>query len=636
MEEDTLPKILISNYKKYGDRKVAQRKKVLGTWKQYTWRDYFTQVKHFSLGLLALGLQPGDKVGIIGDNAPEWYWADLAVQSAGGAAVGIYVDSSLDETRYILNHSDSKFVVVKDQEQVDKILAIKADIPKLERLIYWDPKGLRSYEEPLLMSFEQILEMGMEKEAANPSLFEQIVEKGKTSDVAVIAYTSGTTALPKGVMVSHNNLITGIRAALLTMPCRETDNYLSYISPAWLTEHSLGITGALITGWVTNFPERPETVQENIREIGPQHIMYVARLWESLCSKIQAEIADTTSLKRLCYRLALFIGYKIADAYFEKRKPNLLWRGLYPLAYILVFRPLLDKVGLLKAQTCYSGGAPLSPDILRFLRAIGIPLKQGYALTEVPLLAEHRLDDVRLESVGQPQVGVEVRVADSGELIVRSPAVFAGYYKDSEATNKIVIDGWFYTGDAGYIGDDFHVYVWDRAKDLLQLAGGVKYAPAYIEGRLKFSPYIKDAMVVGGKDKPYLAVMVDIDLDNVGRWAQGKRIAYTTFADLSQKPEVSALIQQYIERVNNALPELAKVKKYVLLPKEFDADESELTRTRKLRRAFVMQRYQEMIDSIYRDDQVFLFRAEVKYADGKRSISQIPVAISAVKLGRLS
>lgn len=629
--EDTLPKLVVRNYRKYGDTKVAMRKKVFGSWEEYTWEEYYLNVKYFSLGLVSLGLQPQDKVAIIGDNDPQWYWAELASQAAGGVVLGIYTDSSPNELKYIIDHSDSKFAVVKDQEQLDKMLQIKDELPNLEKVIYWDPKGLGGYQEPLLIGFEEMLEIGKEYEASHPDAFEHNVEKGKGEDLAILCYTSGTTALPKGAMLSYDNLMSGSAALLTNSPWRESDNYLSYISPAWLTEQALGISGGLMSSAIINFPEEPETMQQNMREIAPQYVMYTARLWESLCSTVQAKIADASSSKRFIYNLFLPVGHKVADTCFEKRKPGLLWKFLYTLGDLLLFRPLKDKLGLLKTKGAITGGAVLGPDVFRFFHAIGVPLRQVYALTEVPSLAEHQMGEIKFESVGPPTRNVELRISDDGEMLATSPALFCGYYKAPELTSEKIKDGRFHTGDAGHIDEDGHVIYWDRVSDLFTLSGGVKYSPVYIESRLKFSPYLKDAMVIGGENRPRVTVMINIDFENVGRWAEGKKIAYTTFADLSQKPEVYDLIRKDIEKVNKTLPSFAKIKRCVLLHKEFDPDEAELTRTRKLRRAFIEDRYRSLIDAMYEDKQEFAAETEVKYTDGRTGITRTSIKIMSLE-----
>jgi long-chain acyl-CoA synthetase len=378
---------------------------------------------------------------------------------------------------------------------------------------------------------------------------------------------------------------------------------------------------------VVNFPEKPETVREDLREIAPQVLLFSSRLWENVASMVQMKISESSALNRFFYNLLLPIGYKVADMRFRKEEPNLFWKALYALADLVMFRPLRDKIGLLKVRAAYTAGAALNPDVLRFFQAIGVNLKQLFGSTEAIIHTLHRDDDIKVETVGPPVPGVKVAISEEGEILVKSDAVFCGYYKNPDATRKALKDGWFHTGDAGYFDDDGHLIYLDRVKDLLELAGGAKFSPQYIEGKLKFSPYIRDTMVVGGKDKAYVTAIVNIDFDNVGEWAEKHHIAYTTFVDLSQKPEVYDLIRKDVERVNSILPPPARVRKFVLLHKEFDPDEAELTRTRKLRRTFMESRYQNIIEAMYGDRDRVMVQAEVKYRDGRTGVVETAVKI---------
>ncbi|MDZ4245850.1 MAG: AMP-binding protein, partial [Dehalococcoidia bacterium] len=451
--DNTLPKLFMANLKKFGNKKLAMRKKDLGIWQQYTWQDCYEIVKFFSLGLTSLGLQRGDKVGILGDNDPEWYLGEVAVQAAGGVPLGIFTDSIPSEVKYIAQHSDSTFIVARDQEQVDKILNIKNELPLVKKLIYWDPLGLRHYDDPLMMSFEEVVKRGKEYETGHGRLFEENIDAGKPDDVAVLCYTSGTTGLPKGVIMTHNNLISSIRSWFSVSTHLATDDYVSYMSPAWVPEQSQGITGWLVSGNVVNFPEEPDTSQEDTREIGPQVILYGPRLWESLVSTIQAKIIDTSPLKRLIYNLCLPVGYKVAALKSNKMEPGRFWRILFKLCDWVVFHPLKDKVGLSRARDCFTAGSYLSPDTLRFFRAIGCNMKQLFAATEVSMVTSHLDGDVRSESVGPPLPGVELKISEAGEILVKGPGVVPGYYKNPEATRVVIQDGWFHTGDAGHIDD---------------------------------------------------------------------------------------------------------------------------------------------------------------------------------------
>jgi len=636
---DTLPKSLIAGYQKYGDRKIAMRKKDMGIWRSYTWQDSYEQVRQLSLGLISLGLKRGDKGCIIGDNDPQYFWAQLAIQAGGGVAVGIFTDSAPPEIQYVVDHSDAVFVFAKDQEQCDKLLEIQEQVPAVQRVIYWDDKGLWSYDEPWLTSYDQVRELGRSLDAEQPDLFERSVNEGCSQDLAVFCYTSGTTGVPKGAMISHRNLVAGSEQYILVDPRLETDEYMSFLPPAWITENVLGLTTHLHTGMVVNFPEAPETVQQNIREVAPQSLLFSARLWENMVAMVQVRMIETTWLNRLLYKVLMPVGYKVAGLHFEERKPvGLFWRFLHALGEFAIFQPLRDKSGLVNVKSAYSSGAALNPEVIRFFRAIGVNIKQLYGSTEAQLHTLHVGDDVRFETVGVPPPGIKIEIAQDGEILVSGPTLVRGYYKNPEATEKaFFIDPeaqrWYRTGDAGYIDPDGHLIYLDRMKEMLTLSTGEGYSPQYIEGRLKFSPYIRNVMSVGGEDRPFVATLINIDFDNVGRWAERQGLAYTTFVDLSQKPEVYALIQQDVEGVNRTLPPAARVHKFVLLHKEFDADEGELTRTRKLRRAMLGERYGDMIGAMYGGGDRVQVQAAVKYRDGREGVIETTVRIATLEDG---
>ncbi len=635
---DTLPKALLAAHRKYGDRKVAMRQKQLGIWRSYTWEESFNQVKTLALGLTTLGLERGDKVCIVGDNDPQYFWAQLAVQAVGGVAVGIFTDSSPPEIQYIVDHSDAVLVFAKDQEQCDKLLEIRDQLPRVRQVIYWEEKGLWSYNDPWLIAFEDVQEQGAVQDERDPGLFVQLIQEGKGDDLAVFCYTSGTTGLPKGAMISHANLVAGYWSAHRADPRLDTDEYLSFLPPAWITENVLGLTVHLFSGMVVNFPESPETVQENIREITPHAMLFSARLWENLMALVQVKISDTTRINRWLYRWFMPVGYKVASLRYEERRPvPLLWRLLYTLGEWALFYPLRDKLGLTRVKSAYSSGAALNPDVIRFFRAIGVNIKQLYGSTEAQVHTLHIGDDVRFETVGVPAPGQLIHIAENGEIHVSGGTVFQGYYKNPEATAKALYvdeDGrrWFRTGDAGHLDSDGHLVYLDRLKEMITLASGEAYSPQFLEGQLKFSPYIRDVMTVGGADKPFVSALINIDFDNVGHWAEKHGIPYTTFVDLSQKQEVYDLIRQDVERVNRALPPAARIRKFVLLHKEFDADEGELTRTRKLRRNLLAERYEAMISAMYGDQESVTVRAAVKYRDGREGIIETTVRVATLEM----
>lgn len=627
---DTLPKYFLEQFRQYGDKKIAMRQKDYGIWKPFTWHDSYERVRDFCLGLVELGMQRGDKVCIIGDNDPQYFWAQLAIQSAGGVAVGIFTDSTPSEIEYIVTHSDTTFVLAKDQEQCDKLLEIQDQVPAVKRVIYWEDRGLWNYDDTWLMDFTQVEELGRRTFQDPSHRFEELVAQGCGDDLAIFCYTSGTTGLPKGAMIAHKNLLGGAEATLRVDPRYDSDEYLSFLPPAWITENALGLTVHVLTGMIVSFPESPETVQENIREVAPNALLFSSRLWESLVSMVQVRITDSTAINRWLYRLFLPVGYRVAEIRFSRKRVPLLWRVLYWLGDLAVFHPLRDKLGLVNVKSAYTAGAALSPDVVRFFRAIGVNIKQLYGSTEAQIHTLHVGEDVKFESVGVPPPGVEIKISDEGEILVRAMSVFVGYYKAPDKTAEKLTDGWFHTGDAGYIDEDGHLIYLDRVDDLLELKGGEKFSPQYIEGRLKFSPYIKDLMSIGGREREYVTAIVNVEFDNVGRWAEKRGIAYTTFVDLSQRPEVYDLIRADVERVNKTLPPPARVRKFVLMHKEFDPDEAELTRTRKLRRGFMEQRYKQMIDAMYNNLDEVRVRAEVKYRDGRRGVVETPVRVCSL------
>lgn len=625
---DTLPKFLLSNYKHY-TKEVTMRKKDYGIWNSYTWEECYQAIKYFALALTSLGLKKGDKIVILGDNDLQWYWAELAAQSMGAAAVGVYIDCMPDEVKYIVENSDSVFVVAKDQEQVDKFLIrykdregkehapIKEELPAIKKLIYWEEKGLWDYNDPWLLKWEDAIEMGKEYEKTHPTLFEDTILAGDPKDIAVICYTSGTTGLPKGVLVSHEYLVRGAMAARYTREPQLHEEYLSFIAPAWIAEQS-GIAGWLVNVANVNFPESPDTVMYDLREIGAASFMFGPPQWEGLLKMVQVRINDSSWIKRFVYKISLPVGYKVADQLMNLKKPNIFWRALYSICNLICFRPVRDYLGLSHLKIGITAGALLGPDPLRWYHAIGVNLNQVYGLSEVnPVTLPLMGSTLVPETVSPLSVGVEVRISNDMEILARGPSQFTGYYKKEKETAEKVVNGWVMTGDGGMIEDHYgQLVIYDRLKDMLTLKDGSKYSPTYISNALKFSPYIKDCVAIGDETKDYIFAIVVIDFESVGRWAEKNRIPYTTMTDLSQKKEVYKLIEPDIIRVNKVLPKAAQIKRYLILYKEFDADEGELTRTRKVKRSFIEQRYASLVDAAYAGKETVDTEADVKYRDG--------------------
>ena len=622
MQPETFPQLLVEKAKKYGDKKTALREKEYGIWQSVSWAEYLEHVKYFALGLVSLGFTPADTVAIIGDNRPEWVYAELAAQSVGGKSIGIYQDSIVDEVAYIVTHSDAKFLVVEDQEQVDKVIELWPRLHTVEKVIYYDPKGLRNYTEPYLMYFPDVEALGRAYEKEHPGWWEERVAQGKGEDIAILSTTSGTTGYPKLAILTHNNLMSMGRNLMKVDPMTEDDEFVSFLPLAWIGEQMMSLACGLQVGFTINFPEEPETVQENIREIGPQTMFSPPRIWENLVSRVQVKIEDTTRLKRKVYDWALPIGYQMADTRFNKQEPSLGLRIKYKIADWVMFQEIKDHLGLRHIVRAYTGGAALGPDVFRFFHALGVNLKQIYGQTEVSGIAVlHRDGDIKFQTVGTPLPETEVRIdEDTGEILIKSPAVFQGYYKNEEATRTTLVDGWLHTGDAGYFDEDGHLIVIDRAKDVMTLPDGTKFSPQFIENKLKFSPYIKEAVVFGGGDLPYITAMINIDMENVGNWAEKNQLAYTTYTDLAQKPQVYALVRKHVEQANQDLPEAARIRRFLLLHKELDADDAELTRTRKVRRRFVAQRYKEIIDALYGENDYLDVESTITYQDGTTAV----------------
>ncbi len=629
----TIPKLFVKQAKRYGANKVAMREKEFGIWRPITWQDYYDNVKYITLGLVEMGLKKGDKVAMIGDNRPEGLWTEMAALCAGGIAVWLFQDCLIDEVQYIIDHSDTKFLVGEGQEEVDKGLAIRDKCPKLEKIIWDDPKGMRHYDDPMLISLKEVIRIGKERDKKDPDFFEKLVDQGTGDDICLLFYTSGTTALPKGALLTHHNMLSMGQHLMEVDPCYETDDFVSYLPFAWIGEQMMSVSCGIQVGFTINFPEEPETAQENIREIGP-HVMFAPpRLYEQMTRTVQVKHLDATYLKRVAYNLAMKIGYKVAEMKFKKQPIPFYWKILRWLAYIGVHRKVRDHLGLLRIRNAYTGGAAMGPDHFRFFHALGVNLKQIYGQTEIAgISVVHRTGDIKFDTVGRPIPGTEIRITEDGEIISKSESVFVGYYKNPEATKKTLIDGWLYSGDKGFIDEDGHLVVFDRSKDVMTLSDGRPFSPQYLETRLKFSPYVKDAWVIGDK-RDYVTAVICIDYSVVGKWADEKGLNYTSYPELSQKEEVYELIAKQIEQANKDLPKVARIKKFVNLYKEFDPDDDELTRTRKLRRAFVEKRYKDIVDALYGDGDMVHIDTTITYEDGRQSHIKTDLRIRELDIG---
>ena len=629
---ETIPQHFLRQVEARGAGEVALRQKEFGIWREFSWRESCEQVRNFGLGLLELGLARGDHVATIGDNDRQYLWAYLGLQAVGGVQVGLFTDATAEEAAYIIDHSDARFVLAQDQEQVDKMLAVREQIPKVERVVYWDERGLWDYEDPWLVSYEEVSRHGEALAAGEPSRFEEEVAQGRGIDLAILCYTSGTTGRPKGAMLSHENVLRSNDAFVQVDTLYDSDNHVSLLPLGWIAEHAWGVAPHCVHGMVMNFPESFETVRENVREIAPQRVLYNSRLWDALLGTIQVRMAESSWVNRKLYGLFLPVGQRLADRKLagEAVSPGL--RLAYRIGDWCLFHPLRDKLGFTKLRAAYTAGGALSPDAMRFFHALGINLKQIYGLTEVTGSGTIHWDgDIKFASVGRPGGGVSVRTDEEGEIQIGGPTVFQGYYNNAEATAEAVVEEngtrWFRTGDAGHIDEDGHLIYLDRMKDMITLANGERYAPQFIEGRLKFSPHILDVMAVGGPAQEYVTALVIINFDNVGSWAERQGIAFTTFADLAQKAEVYELIRKAVDGVNADMLPSSRVRRFVLLPKEFDADESEMTRSRKLRRDVLYTRYNEMIEAMYAGQERIQVQTAVRYQDGSEGVIETDLRI---------
>ena len=626
----SLPKLLLQTARKYGNRKVAMREKEFGIWRPITWQEYLERVKALALGFVSLGLGRGDKVALIGQNRPEGLWAEIATLCVGGVAVWLYQDSLIDEVQYIVDHSDVKFLIGEGQEEVDKGLAIKDRCPKLERIIWDDPRGLRGYDDPILISLEEVAKLGQELGKREPKLFEELVEKGQGDDVCLLFYTSGTTARPKGALLTHYSMLKMGQNMMKVDPCGEEDDFVSFLPFAWIGEQMMSISCGLQAGFTINFPESPETVQQNIREIAPQVLFSPPRIYEQMVRTVQVRYLDASRVKRRIYEWAMRIGERIADLKLAKKPISWWLRALGNLADLAVHKKLRDHLGLVRVRRAYTGGAALGPDHLRFFHAIGVNLKQIYGQTEIAGISVlHRDGDVKFDTVGTPLPETEVRIAPDGEILSRSPCVFQGYYKMPEETARTLRDGWLHSGDIGFLDSDGHLVVFDRRKDVMTLADGSRFSPQYLETRLKFSPHLKDVWVIGDR-RPFVTAVVCIDGGVIGRWAEERHIPYTTYAELSQKAEVRSLVAEVVRHVNRSLPALARILRFVNLHKEFDADDEELTRTRKLRRTFLEERYHEIVEALFSGATEVHFDTTVTYEDGRVAHSKTDLLVMDV------
>jgi long-chain acyl-CoA synthetase len=615
LKEHTIPQILAKQAEVLKDR-VAIRKKSVGIWETVTWQEYLSFVRNVSLGLLSLGVERGEHVAIIMDNQPEWLFAELGTQAIGGITINLFTSSIPKELSVHINRFGSTIVFAEDQEQVDKLIEVRDELGDVRKVIYVDPTGMAFYRDPWLLSFRELLEKGKELDRKNPKLFEEELWKGKKDDVNLMIMTSGTTGIPKLAMLTHACFIDMAFKWIDSAPIEVGDNWISITPPAWIVDQMWGIGVSILSGMVMNFVETQETLSEDYREIGPAITITSSRFWEDLASKIRVKMEDSGWLKRKLYDIGLKKGVEVVEMESKGIPVPIHKRFMRTAFQHMVYRPLLDRVGCLQIKQAVTGGHPISPDVIKFFRAIGLNLKHGYGLTEGGGVFQVQPDgEVRPETVGKPLPTTEVRIGEDNEVLVRSPSLFIGYYKDEEATRKALRDGWLHTGDAGHIDEEGHLIIIGRKEEIMRLKGGDAFSPDFIETRLKFSPYIKEA-VVFGEGREWVAGLICIDFGNVGSWAEARMIPYTTYTDLSQDPAVEELILSEVRRINNELPKPMRLRKITLLYKMLDADDEELTRTGKVRRKFVQEKYIDIIEAMYGEKKEIQVTGKVHYRDG--------------------
>ena len=634
---DTFPRLLLQ-HAQARPQQPAFREKDLGIWQTSSWAQVAGEVRALACGLAALGFRRGMNLAIVGDNRPRLYWAMSAAQCLGGVPVPLYQDAPAADMAFVLENAEIDFAVVEDQEQVDKLLEIRETVPLLSHIIYDDERGMRHYAQPELCAYEKLQQLGRDYDCAHPGFFESEVRQGAPSDVAVILYTSGTTGKPKGVLHTHDAMIATARVLTEFDHLDARNDVLCYLPLAWVGDFLYSFAMSHVSGFCLNCPESPSTVMTDLREIGPTYYFGPPRVYENILTQVMIRIEDAGWVKRRMFhgamKLARRVGLRILD---KKGDVSLLDRLAYGLGELLVYGPLKNVLGMSRIRTAYTGGEAIGPDLFDFYRSIGINLKQLYGMTETCVtVCMQSSGDVRLDTVGKPMPGVEVTIADSGEVLVRSPGLMRGYYKRPDATAEAIDGaGFFHTGDAGFFDADGHLKIIDRAKDVGKMADGTLFAPKYIENKLKFFPFIKEAVAFGnGRDR--CMAFINIDMDAVGNWAERRGLAYSGYTDLAAQPAVYELVAECVAKVNadlasDALLANSQVHRFLILHKELDPDDDELTRTRKVRRGFIADKYAVLIEALYDGRPSQYIETQVRFEDGRQGMVSADLKIRDVK-----
>lgn len=628
---DTLPKLLRANAERFGDR-VAFREKDLGIWQRISWREYLEHARAFGLGLLELGFRRGQVLAIVGDNRPELFYAAMGVQGIGGISYGLYQDSLPEQLAQLIDFSEARVVFCEDQEQVDKVLETESVLGRVERIVVEDRRGMWRYRHPKLISFADVTALGLALHGRDARRFELEVDRGRSEDVAIFCQTSGTTALPKLAMLSHANLISqGMNFHTVEPHIAGRDEFVSYLPFAWIGEQMFSTSLHQLLGFTVNCPEEPETAQRDFREIAPHFTFAPARIYEGLHTDVTVRIMDSGWLRRKIYDWGLALGGRIVERRAGGSSVPWWLRAQHWLAHWLVYRPLLDKIGFKRLRVAWNGGSPLGPDYFKFFHSLGVNLKQIYGQTEMAgISCVHRDGAVYFWTMGYPIANTDLKVTDDGEIVSRSPALFLGYFKNPEATAKALRDGWLYSGDYGTLDPTGDVIMFDRMSDVVTLADGTRMSPWVVEAMLKFTPYVQEAMVVCGPDRRTLAAILSIEMHSAGKWAEDRGIAYTSYADLSQKPEILGLLEGIVRDVNTRLRPEWRIRRFLSLFKEFHPDDDELTRTRKLRRGFINERYHDLIEALCSTGSSYDASFTVRYEDGRTGQIRTTLAIKNV------
>ncbi|MGY4171566.1 AMP-binding protein [Bradyrhizobium sp. USDA 4529] len=625
-QADTFPKMLRLNAREHG-QEIALREKDFGLWREFTWNDYQTRTHDFALGMVELGLGRGDVIGIIGDNRPDWVAAEIAAHAIGAMSLGLYRDVLDEEAAYLLTYGEAKLVFAEDEEQVDKLLGLADRAPHLKHIVYSDPRGMRKYDDPRLMEASRLVALGRDRAAREPGLYERLVDATKGEDVAILCTTSGTTANPKLAMLSAGRVLRHCATYLAFDPKGPDDEYVSVLPLPWIMEQIYALGKGLLSRMKVNFVEEPDTMMHDFREIAPTFVLFAPRVWESIAADVRAGVMDASPFKQRLYDL----GMKTGLAALAEGKRSVF-------ADQLLFRALRDRLGFTRLRSAATGGAALGPDTFKFFQAMGVPLRTLYGQTELlGAYTLHPQGKVDPDTTGVPMAdNIEIRIDNAdvngvGEIVVRHPNMFHGYYKNPEASVADIKDGWMHSGDAGYYNDNRQLVVIDRIKDLAETSRGERFSPQYIENKLKFSPYVAEAVVLGaGRDA--LAAMICIRYSIISKWAEKNRISFTTYTDLSSRPEVYALLKKEVETVNATLPPAQRISRFLLLYKELDADDGELTRTRKVRRGVINEKYADIIDAIYRGKASIPVDTVIRFQDG--STQRVRTTLEVVDLGR--